>query len=205
MGEPWYKALWHLVDGTLRSISDGLQAVLRGLRIARVVLVLLILFVLATAIFTIFYPQYSHYVLAGVLFVLMLPLIVALGLVMLPFRAKSVVRLVDKGYPENVKELTIRAAARKLHDESIETEQLLVDTAVNEARKAARKYRTRLETLKAELDAMEDALEHDVEEEGASGAAESGPGAGGSSPGRGKRDPGPPGEPAPGSGGAPPP
>lgn len=157
MGQPWYKAIWRLFDGTLRSISDTLQSIVRVLRITRVVMALLVVLMLLVAVFVILRPEYSHYVLAAVVVLLTLPIVAIFGLASLPFRAKSAVRLIDQGYPENVKELTIRAVARKFHDESIATEELLVDTAVNESRKALSKYRTRLERLRAELDAMEEA------------------------------------------------
>jgi hypothetical protein len=59
----------------------------------------------------------------------------------LPLKAHGVIRLIERGYPGNAREVAIRLAARKLRDESIETEELLVETALNEARKVLRRIR----------------------------------------------------------------
>ncbi len=86
---------------------------------------------------------------------LAVPLIGIFILLGLPLKAKSVLRLIDQGYPANAREFAIRAAARKLHEQSIETEELLVDTAINESKKALKKYRARAERLREQLDADE--------------------------------------------------
>lgn len=156
---PWYKVLWHFVDDALRGLSKGLKRLVRTLRILRFILVLAVLTILADPVVYIVWPQYWQWVhIASTLF-LAVPVIILLVLVALPLQAKSIVRLIDKGYPDNVKELGIRLAARKLHEQSIETEELLVDTAVNESRKMYRKYRRRAQKLKEELDAMDDLYE----------------------------------------------
>mgnify|MGYP001618283241 CR=1 FL=1 len=131
--------LWAMVDAFLGNLSKKLQAVVRTLRIVRFFLVVGILAVLASAVVGLLWPRWFPVAYAiGTIF-LVIPLIALTALVAAPLRARSVVRLIDQGYPGNAKELAIRAVARKLHDESIETEELLVDTALNEGRKLWRR------------------------------------------------------------------
>lgn len=148
--------LWRSIDGTLRSVFDGLQSFLRVLNVLRTLALLLFLAVLAVPVLIFFFPHWTPYVVMGILVVMALPLLGVFFLLSLPFRAKSFVRLVRMGYPDNAKELTIRLAARKLHDESIETERLLVETAWNETRKVVQRYKERARRLKRQLDEMPD-------------------------------------------------
>jgi hypothetical protein len=130
-----------MVDAYLLRLSRRLQRVVRMLRTLRVLLALGILAVLASAVVGLLWPKWFPVAYAvGVVF-LVIPLAALAFLVGVPLRARSVVRLIDQGYPANAKELLIRTVARKLHDESIETEELLVDTALNEGRKLMRKLR----------------------------------------------------------------
>ncbi|HEX9816800.1 MAG TPA: hypothetical protein VGB18_07460, partial [Candidatus Thermoplasmatota archaeon] len=151
------RMLWEWFDGSLRSLSDSLRSILRTLRVVRVLLVVGILAVLASAVVGLLWPRWFSIAYAVASVVLVIPLIALLALVVLPLRAKSVVRLIDKGYPGNARELAIRVAARKMRDQSIETEELLVETAVNESRKVVDRYRERARRLKEQLDAMEPA------------------------------------------------
>lgn len=139
------RSVWRQVDDTLRAVDKKLRRTFRWLRIAQVGMIILLFALAAAALLPIWYPEYSAILYGVVLVVLAVALLVPLiVLVSLPLRLKSVMRLVHKGYPGNARELAIRAAARKLHDESIETEELLMDTAVNEGKKAVRKYKERL-------------------------------------------------------------
>ncbi len=147
---PWWRLLWELVDGRLRALSESLRRVVRLLRTLRVLLVLAILLVLGSALVGLLWPRWFPIAYALASIVLVIPLILLLVLVVLPLRAKSVVRLVDKGYPENARELAIRVAARKMRDQSIETEELLVETAVNESRKVLRRMQRLKERLEEE-------------------------------------------------------
>jgi len=138
-------ALWGVLDGTLRRWSDALQRIVRLLRLVRVLLWLGVVLILASGVLGalaalgVVHVKWflATYAIAS-LFVLV-PLVAFAVLVGLPLKAKSVVRLVDQGYPENARELAIRVLARKLHEESIATEELLVETAWNETRKAMRR------------------------------------------------------------------
>lgn len=137
----WYTALWALVDERLRTLSRKLQALVRLLRLARVLLVLGILCVLGSAVVGLLWPRWFPVAYAVAVLALVVPLVLCLVLVSLPLKAKGVVRLIERGYPANTRELAIRVAAGKLHGQSIETEELLVETALNEARKALRRLR----------------------------------------------------------------
>jgi hypothetical protein len=139
MAKAWYKAAWSVADNAMRTWSERLQKVVRLLRLARALLVVGILLVLASAVVGLAWPQYFAYAYAVAVLVLVVPLVMLVFLVGLPLRARSVVRLIDMGYPANARELAIRVLARKLHDESIASEELLWDTAVNEGRKWMRK------------------------------------------------------------------
>ena len=138
-------ALWAMADGSLRRWAEALQRVVRTLRWVRALLFVGIAAVLISGLLGLL-------VAAGVLALkwflvayavstlfLIVPLAALAVLVGLPLRARSVTRLIDMGYPANFKELMIRVMARKLRDESIETEELLVETAVNEAKKVMRR------------------------------------------------------------------
>ncbi len=137
--KPWYRAIWHIMDDSMRRWSEKLQKIVRLLRLVRFLLVVGILAVLGSAVVELFWPQYFRYAYAIAMVVLVIPLIILVVLAGLPLRMRSVVRLVDMGYPANARELAIRMMARKLHEESIATEELLWDTAVNEGRKFVRK------------------------------------------------------------------
>lgn len=131
--------IWQLLDARLQRASESAKRVLRAIRLARFMLWLAIVLVLASAAVGIWMPKYFPYAYAVAVVMLVIPLAMLAVLVALPLRAKSVVRLVDQGYPDNAKELLIRVLARKMRDQSIETEELLVETAVNEARKILRR------------------------------------------------------------------
>lgn len=142
---PWYMAIWAMLDSTMRRWAETLQKLLRMLRMVRALLVLGILIVLASAVLAVLASAgliqvkwFLAFHAIATLF-LLVPLVVLTVLVGLPLRAKSVTRLIDMGYPANFRELAIRVMARKLRDESIETEELLVETAVNETRKMVRR------------------------------------------------------------------
>ncbi|MFO1533097.1 MAG: hypothetical protein ABR562_05285 [Thermoplasmatota archaeon] len=144
-GRPWYMALWAMVDGTMRRWAETLQRLVRLLRFVRALLVVGVILVLASAVLALlaaagrldmkwFLVSYAW----STVF-LVVPLAILVILVGLPLRARSVTRLIDMGYPANARELAIRVFARKLRDESIETEELLVETALNEGRKVMRR------------------------------------------------------------------
>lgn len=139
MAKAWYRAAWGVADNAMRTWSQRLQKIVRLLRLARALLVVAILVVLASAVVGILWPDYFRYAYAVAVVILVIPLVMLAFLVGLPLRARSVVRLVDMGYPANARELAIRLLARKMHEESIATEELLWDTAVNEGRKWMRK------------------------------------------------------------------
>jgi hypothetical protein len=134
-GLGWLRALWDLVDDGLREISRKLQRIVRTLRALVFTLTLGIVLVLASAVVGLFWPKWFPIAYAVSTIFLIVPLVAVLFLCLLPLRAKSLVRLIDKGYPGNARELAIRAVARKMRDQSIETEELLVETAINEGRK----------------------------------------------------------------------
>lgn len=158
----WLRALWAYVDERLASTAKALQRVVRMLRVARFLLLVGILVVLASAVIGIWWPQYFAYAFAAAALVLVIPLVMLMVLVGLPLRAKSIVRLIDQGYPDNAREMAIRVAARKLRDQSIETEELLVETAVNEGRKVYERYKARAEAMDAAAtDADPEAAPHD--------------------------------------------
>ncbi len=141
MADRSFGMLWAMLDAFLLRLSNRLKRVLRTMRLIRFFLVVGVLAVLGSAIVGLLWPRWFPVAYAVGTVFLVIPLILLAGLVALPLRARSVVRLIDQGYPANAKELAIRAVARKLHDESIETEELLVDTALNEGRKLMRRFR----------------------------------------------------------------
>ena len=151
----WLRGLWAMVDERLGELSDKLQRILRLVRFLVAFLTLGVLLVLASAVVGLLWPQWFPIAYAVATIFLVIPLVAVLVLVYLPLRAKSVVRLIDKGYPANAKELAIRVAARKLHDQSIETEELLVETALNEGRKVLRRMDERAAQAQAEAAAAE--------------------------------------------------
>lgn len=154
-GLGWLGTLWRSLDGTLRGLSTGLQKAVRTLRLLRAFLVIAVLVVLASAVVGIVEPAWLPYAYAAAVVFLVIPLGILLGLVSLPLRAKSLVRLIDMGYPANAKEMAIRVAARKLHEQSIETEELLLATAVNESKKLLRRYRQRAQRVREDLEREE--------------------------------------------------
>lgn len=137
----WYTLLWAMVDERLREWSDKLQSMVRLLRVTRVLLVIGILCVLASAVVGLLWPRWFPIAYAIAVIFLVVPLVLCLFLVSLPLKARSAIRLIERGYPGNARELAIRLAARKLRDESIETEELLVETALNEARKVLQRVK----------------------------------------------------------------
>lgn len=140
-GLSWIRTLWAMVDERLAELSLNLQRIVRTLRAAVVGLVVGILLVLAAPVVLFVAPEYFPIAYAVSTVILVIPLALIAVLVALPLRMKSVVRLIDKGYPANAKEIAIRVAARKLHEQSIQTEELLVDTALNEGRKLMERYK----------------------------------------------------------------
>lgn len=158
MGDPfgWLRAFWRTIDATLRSISDTAQRVVRTLRILRAFLIVSVVVVIASAVVGIWRPDWLPYAYAAAVVFLVIPLIILLALVSLPLRAKSIVRLIDAGYPRATRELAIRVAARKLHNQSVESEALLLETAINESRKLLRRYRQRARHVRESYDGPED-------------------------------------------------
>ncbi len=142
-GLGWIMGLWKVVDERLRKLNKTLKTVLRLVRFAVFFLILLLLASWTLAALVIWYPQYSAYFYLGSIVILSIGLIPWIVLVSLPLKAKSVTRLIDQGYPENAREMAIRVMAQKLHDESIHTEELLFDTAVNEGKKYIRRMQER--------------------------------------------------------------
>ncbi len=147
------RRVWDSVDGRLARVAGKLRSLVRTLRILAVLLVIGIIAVLASAVVGIWWPEYFPYAYAVSTVVLLVPVIGVLTLIMLPLRMKSVIRLIEKGYPGNARELAIRVAVRKVRDQSIETEEMLVETALNESRKALERYRERAERLQQEKEA----------------------------------------------------
>lgn len=135
----WLRGLWAVVDERLSELSDKLQRILRLIRLLVAFLTVGVVLVLASAVAGLLWPRWFPVAYAVATVFLVIPLVALLVLAYLPLRAKSVVRLIEKGYPANAKEIAIRVAARKLHDQSIETEELLVETALNEGRKVLRR------------------------------------------------------------------
>ena len=151
----WLQSLWAMVDGRLREASEKLQRVVRLLRVLVAFLTVGVLLVLGSAVVALFWPAWFPVAYAVAVLFLVIPLVALLALAMLPLRARSVIRLIDKGYPANARELAIRVAARKLRDQSIETEELLVETALNEGRKL-------MDRAKAKAAAQAQAAQDDV-------------------------------------------
>jgi hypothetical protein len=143
VAEGWLRSLWGLVDERLRELSERLQRIVRTLRALAFLLTLGVLLVLASAVVGLFWPRWFPVAYAVSTIFLVVPLIGLLVLVLLPLRAKSLVRLIEKGYPGNARELAIRAVARKMRDQSIETEELLVETAINEGRKVVERVKAK--------------------------------------------------------------
>jgi hypothetical protein len=139
----WYKALWAKADESIQSFSNSARKLLRMLRLVRFLILLVILTIIGLGVAGIIWPKLLSYFAAAAMIFIAVPYIILYVLVSLPLKAKSVVRLIDMGYPANAKEMAIRFAARKMHEESIETEELLMATAWNESKKMLRKYRAR--------------------------------------------------------------
>ena len=135
----WLRAMWAMVDERLSEISAKLQRIVKMIRALVAFLTVGVVLVLASAVVGLVWPRWFPIAYAVATVFLVIPLVGLLVLAYLPLRAKSVIRLIDKGYPANAKELAIRVAARKLHDQSIETEELLVETAINEGKKVLRR------------------------------------------------------------------
>lgn len=149
----WLQSLWAMVDERLREVSEKLQKVVRLLRVLVVFLTVGVLLVLGSAVVGLLWPQWFPVAYAVATIFLVIPLIALLVLAYMPLRAKSVIRLIDKGYPGNARELAIRVAARKLRDQSIETEELLVETALNEGRKVLERAKAKAARAEAEAEA----------------------------------------------------
>lgn len=139
----WYQALWEAVDSSLQSFADSAKKLLKFLRTLRAIILISIFGALALTATSFYFPRWQGILMVAAMAFLAIPHLYWYVILGLPLQAKSVVRLVDMGYPANARELGIRIAARKLHDESIETEELLVKTAWNESKKALRDYRQR--------------------------------------------------------------
>lgn len=137
----WIIQVWKQFDDALRDINKKLARALFWMRFGQAFLVLAILASWGFGVAALFWPEWAPYFYLGAIILLSIAIIPWAALISVPLRLKSVTRLIDKGYPENARELAIRAVARKLHDESIETEELLFDTAINEGRKMVRKYK----------------------------------------------------------------
>ena len=136
----WIRMLWAMVDDRLAELAAKLQRIVRLLRVAVAMLVVAVVLVLLSPVVLFLAPDYFPIAYAVSTVILVIPIVILAVLASLPLKMKSVIRLIDKGYPANAKEIAIRVAARKLHEESIETEELLVETAINEGRKAIRRY-----------------------------------------------------------------
>jgi len=149
----WLQSLWAMVDERLREVSEKLQKVVRLIRVLVVFLTVGVLLVLGSAVVGLLWPQWFPVAYAVATIFLVIPLIAILALAYMPLRAKSVIRLIDKGYPGNARELAIRVAARKLRDQSIETEELLVETALNEGRKVLERAKAKAARAEAEAEA----------------------------------------------------
>ncbi|HET6399192.1 MAG TPA: hypothetical protein VFH47_06530, partial [Candidatus Thermoplasmatota archaeon] len=127
---------WRWVDGRLRELSKAAQRFLKLLRLAFGFLLFGILAVVASAVVGLLWPQHFPIAYAVAVLFLLIPLVALTVLVSVPLRMKTLVRLIERGYPANGRELGIRALAMKWRNESIETEELLVETAWNELKKA---------------------------------------------------------------------
>ncbi|HUR25618.1 MAG TPA: hypothetical protein VM327_06360 [Candidatus Thermoplasmatota archaeon] len=149
----WLQSLWAMVDERLRETSAKLQKVVRLIRALVVFLTVGILLVLGSAVVGLLWPQWFPVAYAIATVFLVIPLIAFLVLAYLPLRMHSVIRLIDKGYPGNARELAIRVAARKLRDQSIETEELLVETAMNETRKVIDRVKAKAARAAADAEA----------------------------------------------------
>ncbi|HJQ93153.1 MAG TPA: hypothetical protein VJ874_02585 [Candidatus Thermoplasmatota archaeon] len=151
----WLQSLWAMVDDRLRELSEKLQKVVRLVRVLVVFLTIGVLLVLGSAVVGLLWPRWFPVAYAIATLFLVIPLVALLVLAYMPLRAKSVIRLIDKGYPGNARELAIRVAARKLRDQSIETEELLVETALNEGRKVIGRAKAKAAAAAAEAEAEE--------------------------------------------------
>jgi hypothetical protein len=139
----WLRMMWAMLDERLAELSLKLQRIVRLIRTVVVLLWVGVALVLLAPVVLFVWPEYFPIAYALSTVVLVIPIVALAVLAGLPLKARSVVRLIDKGYPANAKEIAIRLAARKLHDQSIETEELLVDTAINEGRKILRRVQER--------------------------------------------------------------
>jgi hypothetical protein len=139
----WLQGIWAMADARLREASLKLQRLVRLLRALVAFLTLGVLLVLGSAVVGLLWPRWFPVAYALATVFLVIPLVALLVLAYLPLRARSIVRLIEKGYPANARELAIRVAARKLRDQSIETEELLVETALNEGRKVLERAKAR--------------------------------------------------------------
>ena len=141
MGETlsWLRTMWAMVDERLAELSLRLQRIVRLIRVAVVALWVAVVLVLLAPVVLFVWPEYFPIAYAVSTVILVIPIVILAVVAGLPLKARSVVRLIDKGYPANAKEIAIRLAARKLHEQSIQTEELLVDTAINEGRKLIRR------------------------------------------------------------------
>ncbi len=151
-------ALWKSLDKALAAANKKAKRILFFIRLAAVFMVLTILGSWTLAGLAIWRPDLAVYFYLGAVVLLSIGLIPWAVLIMLPLKLKSVTRLIDKGYPANAKELGLRTIARKLHDESIETEELLFDTAINEGKKVLRRMQ---EKSRAEAAAADDWVPRD--------------------------------------------
>lgn len=149
---PWWTPAWTFLDQMLRAWSKTAQRIVGYVRLARNLLVFYIAAMYALLVAAFVWPEHQAIFFTTTIVMLSINVWVLLVVVVLPLQAKSVVRLIDEGYPSNARELAIRAAVRKMRDESIETEEMLVEVAFNEGRKAFEKYSKRAEKVKQDLD-----------------------------------------------------
>jgi hypothetical protein len=149
----WLQSLWAMVDERLREASEKLQRIVRLIRVLVVFLTVGVVLVLGSAVVGLLWPRWFPIAYAIATLFLVIPLIGLLVLAYLPLRARSIIRLIDKGYPGNARELAIRVAARKLRDQSIETEELLVETAINEGRKIVDRAKAKAAAKEAQAEA----------------------------------------------------
>lgn len=160
-----FVGVFEALDKALAKGFTTAKKAIRGLKLARFGLLVLSLLLLGLMVAIFLYPEISPYVQMGFIFLLgIIPFMAIRAGLGKPLKAKSLMRIIDQGHKRTSKELAIRLAVRKLHEESIATEELLVDTALNEGRKAINKYRRRAELVRKRIEEMEQEL-HESDDE----------------------------------------
>jgi hypothetical protein len=140
------------LDGSLRKMNKKIRMAFFWMRFAQIFLILAVLASWTCAVGAIYYPDLAGYFYAGAIVLLSIGLIPWAIIVGLPLRLKMLRRMAKQGYAKSAREVGLRAMARKWHDKSIETEELLFDTAINEGRKAYRRYKKRAGNMRNEMD-----------------------------------------------------